>query len=203
MNRRRFAALAVSAIPFAQSMSWFSAQEPSASPYPLVYDGQLVRVDRAFEPGELPLRGIFGTTTVAAVFDTPENAIKGFETAAGIADLFPVDQDRPATPIPAVTPTPDLPEVGDQRAGQSLIVTQSGEDLEVFIFRAVEQKVLHVWVALGFSGIEDQFRQIIEDLMIFEEVDPDDNDAVFGLLPTLSDFPEGWKLTEENIERDF
>jgi hypothetical protein len=209
MNRREMflfgAAAAVSAMSVGTRTD-ATAQTPEATPdnvfrFPL--DDRVVSAARNFvsDPVRMfaPLRYAFGVD----LFDDERAAEVAFErfdefTGAYLAATSDsVDGDMTVGERRKLS----APKLGDRRTADAIDATISGTDVTFAILFAQKGTMLHRWMGLGLSNPARELFRLAEEHMKFEEVDPNNDEELFSLLPDLNDLPAGYVVSDSGGER--
>lgn len=203
MERQLYLALSLSwlvAVALLPSSPKAYGQTPEASPSPteLEYEGEVVKVTRNFESASLRLDGALFILTIVSVFDSERHAKAAFETTTGIVDAFEAEGDFEIVDRNEIS----APKVGEERHAETLEIEIDDLDGALTVIRAYEGKVLHFWMATGLANPTAELLTVVDEAMSFEDVDPDDDDEVSGLLPELGEMPAGFLLEDEEISRN-
>lgn len=207
MNRRILLSATIGAVVVGGPRSAPVAAQatPEATPenrLELVYDGQLVKAARDFEADGLRVLGAITVTALVAVFDTETNAEKGFDASAEIVDkLIEASQTQGTKMVLLKREEVSAPKLGAKRHAESIDLDLEGIEATMVILRVQEDKLLHVWNAVGLGSPAEELFALADETMAFEDVDVDDDEALLNLIPHLDDMPAGFTKTDERITR--
>lgn len=203
MNRRTaaltalaaFAVLTGGTVAQATPVGTPEATPTQSTPEATDIKGLLVNADRTYEAGGFGIGALRYDLTVL-VFGTEASAEAGYDRTAEVLDML-------ATEGYTVTDRAEVsaPKVGERRYAEKMQLAKDGETFAFAIARAVEGRVVHVWIATGLGDPTLDLVTLAEKHMRFGNVDTARDADVLALLPALDEMPAGFTLDDEGIDR--